>query len=67
MVEGDTLRPVAVRTGLTDFTLTEVAGDELKEGMTVVVGENTPEVDPATDSGTKNPFLPQMPRRRGHR
>ena len=67
VVEGDALRPVTVRTGLTDFTLTEVAGDELKEGMTVVVGENTPEVDPATDSGTKNPFLPQMPRRRGHR
>jgi len=63
VVEGDALRPVTVHTGLTDFTVTEVSGDELKEGMTVVIGENEPQIADSADTGTKNPFLPQMPRR----
>ena len=54
------LRPIRVRTGLNDGTMTEVQGDDLKEGLEVVVGE---EVAEATGAGTStNPFTPQFRR-----
>lgn len=34
-------RPIDVRVGLTDGTATEVASDELREGMEVIVGQQT--------------------------
>ena len=58
--DGDYVRPVRVRTGLNDGTMTEVEGKDLKEGLEVVVGEEVPE---ATGVGTStNPFTPQFRR-----
>ncbi len=58
--EGDFVRPVRVRTGLNDGTMTEVQGDNLKEGLEVVVGEEVPEEAGAATS--TNPFTPQFRR-----
>ncbi len=60
--DGQFVRPVQVRLGLTDGTNTEVMADELKEGQAVVIGENT-----ASSGGdeTKNPFAPQFRRSGG--
>jgi len=38
---GKTVQPLAVRVGLSDGTLTEVAGDGLAEGLDVVIGLQT--------------------------
>jgi len=58
--DGDYVRPVRVRTGLNDGTMTEAEGKDLKEGLEVVVGEEVPE---ATGVGTStNPFTPQFRR-----
>jgi HlyD family secretion protein len=56
--DGKSLRPITVRADLSDGTLTEVEGDELKEGLAVVVGEQPQAIN---DSGT-NPFTPQVMR-----
>ena len=37
--DGRHVRPVKVRTGITDATMTEVSGPEVKEGMEAVVGQ----------------------------
>jgi len=37
--DGKHVRPVGAQTGLTDGTLTEVSGPEVKEGMEVVTGQ----------------------------
>lgn len=58
--EGRFLRPIAVLADLSDGTLTEVEGEELKEGLAVVVGEQPQAV---VDNGT-NPFTPQVMRGR---
>ncbi len=58
--DGGFVRPVRVRTGLNDGTMTEVEGRNLKEGLEVVVGEEVPE---GTGAGTTtNPFTPQFRR-----
>jgi HlyD family secretion protein len=57
--EGDRVRPLAVRVGLSDGTLTEVAGDHLTEGLDVVVGLQ-PQASAAPD--TSNPFAPSFRR-----
>jgi HlyD family secretion protein len=55
------VRPVLVKTGATDGVKTEVTGDDLKEGMKVVMGE----VRQADASAkTVNPFQPQIFNRR---
>jgi HlyD family secretion protein len=54
--EGGFVRPVKVRVGLTDGLLTEVSGDDVSEGMEVVVGESRQN----GSVGTTNPFTPQM-------
>lgn len=41
VIEGDTLKPVAIQLGITDNRNTEVVGGELKVGDKVIVGENT--------------------------
>jgi HlyD family secretion protein len=67
--DGQYVRPLAVKAGLTDGFMTElepIAGgidlNEFKEGMPVVLGE---EIQSANDdnSGTTNPFTPQFRRR----
>ena len=55
------VRPIKVRLGLSDGTKTEVQGDELKEGLQVVTGQQAQQT---ADSGTTNPFVPQIRRNR---
>ena len=52
---GSFVRPVKVGLGPTDGAMTEVHGEEVKEGMEVIVGEQRQE---AGDSA-KSPFAPQ--------
>ncbi len=63
--DGDYVRPIEVRVGQTDSTLTEVSGADLADGMDVVIGEVRDRV--AADA-TTNPFAPQFFRgRRGQK
>ncbi|WP_406694201.1 efflux RND transporter periplasmic adaptor subunit [Singulisphaera sp. Ch08] len=61
-----TVRPLAVVTGTSDGTVTEVSGDGVKEGLSVVIGEagaNNPKGDDnGDDAKQKNPFLPSPPK-----
>lgn len=59
---GDFLEPLQIMAGLSDGAMTEVQGDGLKEGIEVVMGQNTQATGPA---GTANPFMPQFGRGRG--
>jgi HlyD family secretion protein len=54
--EGQFVRPVRVKLGLSDGARTEVIGDDLKDGTNVVTGDA---VQVAT-SDSSNPFAPQM-------
>jgi HlyD family secretion protein len=63
LTEGAYVRPLPVRAGLTDGTMTEVDAKGLTEGMTVVTGLQTTNDSQASD--TKNPFTPQFRRRSG--
>lgn len=56
--DGNFLRPVRVRLGLTDGTNVEVFGENVQEGMAVVIGENAPGAAGGDDA--KNPFVPQF-------
>ena len=57
--DGRYVRPIKVRVGLSDGTMTEVQGDDVKEGIEVIVGEQRQGM---SDTGTTNPFAPQMMR-----
>jgi len=56
VVDDKYVRPIKVRVGLTDGTNTEVTSDELKEGLSVVLGEQRQE----TVTASTNPFTPQL-------
>ncbi len=59
--DGEFVRPIRVRVGLSDGSVTEVSGTNVKEGMQVVIGEESG----ATAGGSEtNPFLPQIFRSR---
>ncbi len=62
--DGEFVRPVTVRAGLTDAILTEVTGEGLNEGTEVVIGEDQPSAGGAP--ANTNPFAPSI-RRRGPR
>jgi HlyD family secretion protein len=53
--DGGYVRPVEVQIGATDGTNTEVSGEEVQEGMDVVVGEIRQQ---AGGDDAKNPFVP---------
>lgn len=55
------VRPIRVRMGPSDGTMTEVTGKDLQEGTTIVTGVQTPEAG-AKASGNTNPFAPQFAR-----
>ncbi len=57
---GEQVRPVRVRLGLTDGGLTEVEGEHLAEGLEIVTGLQS---QTAERSDTTNPFAPNIPRR----
>jgi HlyD family secretion protein len=65
VAEGEVVRPIRVRTGLSDGANTEVEGENLNDGMKVVVGLDTN--GDRGSSQTTNPFVPQFPRRGGGR
>jgi HlyD family secretion protein len=62
VVSGNFVRPVRVRTGLSDGVRTEVVevlnNDQLPTGTEVVTGENAPAANGSGGDGTKNPFAP---------
>jgi len=57
--DGDYVRPVNVRIGVTDGSQTEVSGPDVSEGMDVVTGEVRKE-DRADGGDTTNPFMPKL-------
>lgn len=59
VAEGQHVRPIFVRIGLSDEDMTEVEREGLIEGMEVVTGQ--PETQ-ETSAGGSNPFLPKFPR-----
>ncbi len=59
----DGVRPIQVKTGLTDGAMTEVESPELKEGLEVITGVQMPQMASGSDTGT-NPFVPQLRRNR---
>jgi len=60
ILDGEQVRPLPVRLGLTDGALTQVEGDHLAEGLEVVTGQPG---QAAESSDTTNPFAPKIPRR----
>jgi HlyD family secretion protein len=60
LLEGDHVRPVRVKAGMSDGTVTEVEGDGLREGLEVVTGLQTQGRDQIKAT---NPFTPQFLRR----
>jgi hypothetical protein len=63
VAEGTYVRPIRVRIGLSDGANTEVEGENLSNGMKIVVGLDTNGSTGSTQ--TKNPFVPQFPRKGG--
>ena len=58
--EGDRVRPINVTVGLKDGSLTEVAGEGLKEGTLVVVGEMENQQAAGKPASGSSPFAPQL-------
>jgi HlyD family secretion protein len=57
--DGDYVRPVEVKLGITDGAFTVITTDALSEGQEVVTGEMAEAAQPTTH----NPFVPQLRRR----
>jgi HlyD family secretion protein len=53
------VKPIKVSIGMTDGTMTEVWGDDVKEGLEVITGEQRA----AANQDTTNPFTPKLPPR----
>jgi HlyD family secretion protein len=58
--DGNQVRPLRVRLGLTDGGMTEVEGEHLAVGLQIVTGQLD---QTAQRSDTTNPFAPKIPRR----
>nr|MDP9193406.1 efflux RND transporter periplasmic adaptor subunit [Acidobacteriota bacterium] len=50
--ENGTLTPIRVRTGLTDGSVTEIRGGNLKEGMQVIAGTAQPQSAETTSNAS---------------
>jgi len=62
VVQGQYVRPIPVRSGLSDGTQVEVSGEDLREGLDVVTGvREAPAAGSPSD--VTNPFTPKMPKR----
>jgi HlyD family secretion protein len=57
--DGEFVRPVTVKLGMTDGVLTEVFGNELPESTEIITGEQQ---QSAQSDGTTNPFTPKFRR-----
>lgn len=67
--EGGFVRPLEVAVGISDGTMTEISGSGVREGMQVIVGEESqgdtesgPADETADGEETTNPFLPKPPK-----
>lgn len=58
--DGQFVRPVDVKLGVTDRISTAVFSDQLKEGDEVITGD----IAPGSDSAQRNPFMPPLQKRR---
>jgi HlyD family secretion protein len=58
--DGEQVRPLRARLGLTDGGMTEVEGEHLAEGLEIIIGQQS---RAAEGSDTTNPFAPKIPRR----
>ncbi len=61
VMKGNLVRPIIVRTGLTDGKVTEITGADLSEGMKVAIGDQAPRIANGSDGGP-SPFTPQIHR-----
>jgi len=62
IVTAEGLRPLRVRTGITDGTLTEITGGELEEGQKVITGVQSAADNGKAQAATVIPFAPpRMP------
>lgn len=59
LAAGDFVRPLPVKTGLSDGTMTEVGGEGLAEGLEVVTGV---QLQSSAKPDTSNPFTPSFSR-----
>jgi HlyD family secretion protein len=59
--DGEYVKPLKVRAGISDQTVTHVQGEGLTEGVEVVIADTRPESGGAPSGGT-NPFTPQFRR-----
>ncbi len=62
--EGEFVKPIRVRTGISDQMVTEVQGEGLTEGMEVVIADARPIDTSGAAAGGTNPFAPQFGRGR---
>jgi HlyD family secretion protein len=64
--EGEKARPVKVAVGLSNNVVVSIKGDGIKEGLNVITGiqQMNPNSAQVGGGGTKNPFMPNMPKRR---
>jgi len=60
--DGEHVMPIQVRLGLSDGAMTEIAGDNLTEGLEIVTGQQS---RVAESRDTTNPFAPKIPRHGG--
>ena len=60
IASGGDLSPISVKVGVSDGSSTEVEGDQVHEGLPVVIGEVQPDSD--QNDQAKSPFAPQMMR-----
>jgi HlyD family secretion protein len=61
VVNGAAIAPVAVTTGISDATQTEITGTSVAEGELVVTRSAPAGSGTATSSATNNPLLPSRP------
>jgi HlyD family secretion protein len=66
VAEGNYVRPVMVKTGLTDGALSEVTAPDLSEAMNVVIGLQSSRSTADDGGGGASPFTPQFGRARGN-
>lgn len=59
--DGEFLRPIRVRAGASDGTSTEIAGDDVKEGLEVIVGTHVAGSGGGGSAAGTNPFQPRFP------
>jgi HlyD family secretion protein len=60
---GKYVRPIQVKLGLTDGTLTEVQGEGLAEGTILVTGVESQDAGGDQSASEANPFVPQFGKR----